>query len=109
MRRVDSAQLREYLRSNQPRLIDLLKSLVGIPTVNPPGQFYGQVVEVLQKRCRQLGMKVEVYRVPDPLVREVAGTGPEFPRYNMIARWDVGAPRTVHFNAHYDVVPAAGK
>ncbi len=101
--------MREYLRSNQPRLIDLLKSLVGIPTVNPPGQFYGQVVEVLQKRCRQLGMKVEVYRVPDPLVREVAGTGPEFPRYNMIARWDVGAPRTVHFNAHYDVVPAAGK
>ena len=109
MRKVVSAQLREYLRGNQSELTDLLKSLVGIPTVNPPGQCYGQIVEVLQKRCRQLGMKVEVHRVPDSLVREVAGAGPEFPRYNLIARWDVGAPRTVHFNAHYDVVPAAGR
>lgn len=108
MRAVVSAQLREYLRSNQDGLVSLLKSLVGIPTINPPGQCYGQMVKVLQNRCRQLGMKVKVHRVPDGLVRDVAGVGPEFPRYNLIARWDVGAPRTVHFNAHYDVVPAAG-
>ena len=33
----------------------------------------------------------------------------DFPRYNLIARWDAGRERTVHFNAHYDVVPCSGQ
>jgi succinyl-diaminopimelate desuccinylase len=32
---------------------------------------------------------------------------PAFPRYNVIGRWDAGADRCVHFNAHYDVVPVS--
>ena len=49
-----------------------------------------------------------MHRVPDQIV-SAAGVDPEYPRYNLLARWDVGAARTVHFNAHYDVVPASGQ
>jgi len=78
---------------------------VRIPTVNPPGQCYREMVDWLAKRCRALGMQVDVHRVPDHLVRE-AGVPIEYPRYNLVARQVTGASSTVHFNAHYDVVPA---
>ena len=73
-------------------------------TVNPPGERYGELAEWLHCRCRALGMESTLHRVPDELAL-AAGVSPEFPRYNVIARLDAGATRTVHFNAHYDVVP----
>jgi succinyl-diaminopimelate desuccinylase len=86
------------------RLLDL----VAIPSVNPPGKHYREAVEKLQHWCQSIGMKTAIHRVPDRVVR-AAGVDPEYPRYNLIARWDVGAARTIHFNAHYDVVPASGR
>ncbi len=85
-----------------------LRRLVAIPTVNPPGERYGEMVDCLEKSCAGLGMETRVHQVPAKTA-EAAGIAPGYPRYNLIARWDVGAARTVHFNAHYDVVPAAGK
>lgn len=84
-----------------------LRKLVAIPTVNPPGERYFEMILCLQKECTDLGMKAEVHKVPKR-VAEAAGVSPEFPRYNLLARWDVGASKTLHFNAHFDVVPAAG-
>ena len=98
----------EYLETNQERLIHALQQMVGIATVNPPGNHYLDMVELLERQCEQLSMATKVHRVPDRLVGEVTGTT-DYPRYNLIARWDVGAARTVHFNAHYDVVPVMGK
>ena len=100
-------KVREYLDKSEPALVRALQELVRIPTVNPPGSNYKQIVDLLAKRCSSLGMDVCVHRVPDDEV-ERASVSSKFPRYNLLARWQVGATSTVHFNAHYDVVPASG-
>jgi succinyl-diaminopimelate desuccinylase len=102
------AVVSRFIERSERHLIRLVRDLVRVPTVNPPGEHYREMIELLQERCARLGFRVGVHRVPDALVRQVAGTA-DFPRYNLVARWDVGAERTVHFNAHYDVVPAAGR
>ena len=53
-------------------------------------------------------MSVRMLRVPQAYQEQYAP--PEtlgHPRYNVIAHWDVGAERTLHFNSHYDVVPVS--
>ena len=98
----------EHVDRSSSRIVSRLRRLVAIPTVNPPGERYGEMVASLEESCAGLGMETRVHQVPAK-VAEAAGVAPDYPRYNLIARWHVGAPRTVHFNAHYDVVPAAGK
>jgi succinyl-diaminopimelate desuccinylase len=103
-----NATLTRALEAGAPAAVELLAELVRIPTVNPPGCRYAELVALLDERCRGLGLTTRVHRVPDSRVAEVVGTA-DFPRLNLVARWDVGAPRTVHFNGHYDVVPASGQ
>jgi succinyl-diaminopimelate desuccinylase len=95
-----------YLDGRGAHLAQALRRMVKIATVNPPGRDYQSMVEHLRDRLRGLDMKTTVHRVPDAVVAD-AGVDPVFARYNVVARWDVGARRTVHFNAHYDVVPVA--
>lgn len=95
-----------YIAKQQKKIGRQLRDMVRIATVNPPGREYRRMVDWLQKACKDLGLKTAVHRVPDSVVA-AAGVDPAYPRYNLIARLDVGAPKTVHFNAHYDVVPAA--
>ena len=97
-----------YLEGRETHLAQALRRMVKIATVNPPGGDYLAMVEHLADRLHVLGMKPTVHRVPDADVA-AAGVDPSYPRYNVIARWDVGARRTVHFNAHYDVVPVAAE
>ena len=98
----------QYIEKNQQGLLRNLQDMIRVQTVNPPGRDYRRMVGLLECYCQKLGMQVEVHCVPIKLVEKVTGAGPDFPRYNLVARWDVGAPLSVHFNAHYDVVPAMG-
>lgn len=93
-----------YLEGRETHLAQALRRMVKIATVNPPGTNYASMVEHLADCLRALNMEPTVHRVPDADV-VAAGADPEYPRFNVIARWDVGAEQTVHFNAHYDVVP----
>ena len=95
-----------YLEERETDLALALRRMVKIATVNPPGLDYLPMVEHLADRLRSLDMSPTVHRVPDATVA-AAGVDPSYPRFNVIARWDVGAERTVHFNAHFDVVPVA--
>lgn len=95
-----------YLDGREAHLAQALRRMVKIATVNPPGRDYLSMVEHLRDRLRVLDMRTTIHRVPDAEVAN-AGVDPSFPRYNVVARWDVGAGKTVHFNAHYDVVPVA--
>lgn len=97
----------EYIEGHQADLLALLQKLVRIPTVNPPGACYQDLVDVLGAHCRKLGMDTAIYLVPEERLRDVLGSV-AYPRPNLVARWDVGADQTLHFNGHYDVVPAAG-
>jgi len=90
-------------------LCALLQELVRIPTVNPPGDNYAEIVDLLHERCRELGMETSIVPVPKNEAVKVVPHADAYPRMNLIARWDVGAEKTVHFNAHFDVVPVSGK
>ena len=100
--------LHDYLFKNRTKAIKMLQDLVRIPTVNPPGEGYAQMADLLCQICRKIGLQVEVHVVADNVVKSAMGVT-DWPRLNILARWDVGADKTVHFNAHYDVVPAGGQ
>lgn len=100
--------VQDYIKDNQDTLCALLQELVRIPTVNPPGDNYAEIVGLLEAKCQALGMQTRVVAVPSERAGQVIPNAESHPRLNLIARWDVGAEKTVHFNAHYDVVPVAG-
>jgi succinyl-diaminopimelate desuccinylase len=98
-----------YIAEHQPDTVAFLQSLVQIATVNPPGERYEECVDVLDRRLRALGMTTVIVRVPDAVVASTLPDSAGYARFNLIGRWDVGAPKTLHFNAHYDVVPVSGQ
>ena len=98
----------EYLQSQQPALIAYLQRLIRLRTVNPPGENYGEITAVLAATLRELGLQVRRVAIPRALQKKTQPELLDHPRYNVIAFWDAGAKKTVHFNAHYDVVPFSG-
>ncbi len=97
-----------YLDRHEAELTAFLQQLIRLRTVNPPGENYGEITTLLARALRETGLRVR--RVPVPRAHQ-RRTQPEllaYPRYNVIGVWDVGAPKTIHFNAHYDVVPVSG-
>ncbi len=97
-----------YIKNNQTALCALLQELVRIPTVNPPGNDYDKFVAVLEEKCRELRMQTQIVPVPLDYANQFIPNAKSHPRLNLIAHWDVGAEKTVHFNAHYDIVPVSG-
>lgn len=95
-----------FLRKSRNAMIQLTRQLCAIPTENPPGRNFKQLADFLAEQMRDIGLSTKVVRVPDEYVRlHTPSDCWEYPRYNVIARWDVGAEKTLHFNSHYDVVP----
>ena len=98
-----------YLLSQQASLISYLQHLVRIRTVNPPGENYGEITALLATTLRELGLQVRRIAIPRSLQKKTQPDQLDNPRYNVIAFWNAGAKKTIHFNAHYDVVPVSGK
>jgi succinyl-diaminopimelate desuccinylase len=82
-------------------MVEFLRELVRIPTINPPGANYRDCAEFIGKKLKAFGYEV----------RYVEAEGlPEctrdFPRINVIGRLDGARQRpSLHFNGHLDVVP----
>ena len=98
-----------YLDRHGSDLVAFLQKLVRLRTVNPPGENYGEITALLAATLRGLGMKVRRVRIPRSLQKKTQPDLLDFPRYNVLAFWDTGAKQTLHFNAHYDVVPVSGQ
>ncbi|ACD82463.1 M20 family metallopeptidase [Candidatus Methylacidiphilum infernorum] len=98
----------EWISKNREKLFSLLESLVRIPTINPPGEKYLEIVEFLDAEFRRLGLETQIIQVPEETVKKQLGSA-SYPRYNFIARWNLRAEKTVLFNSHFDVVPVSGK
>ena len=98
-----------YIEQNKKALCASLQELVRIPTVNPPGDKYAEIVDLLDEKCRALGMQTRIVPVPEAEAVKVVPHADVYPRMNLIAKWNLGAEKTVHFNAHFDVVPVSGK
>jgi succinyl-diaminopimelate desuccinylase len=85
-------------------MVDFTRSLVRIPTVNPPGDCYAACAEAIGRKLTEFGYGVE--NLPAEGLPEHS---PERPRINVVGT--LGEPRpgpVLHFNGHYDVVPPGG-
>ena len=71
---------------------------------------YGVITDRLVKELQASGLKARRHPIPAALLKRALP--PElhaFPRYNVLGfRAAKGARKTIHFNAHYDVVPVSG-
>jgi succinyl-diaminopimelate desuccinylase len=88
----------------QDELVSFTSQLVRIPTVNPPGARYSDIVAILEKKCRSLGLKTRRIVVPKNECKS-AKADPRHPRVCLLAEWDTGSKRWLHINGHFDVVP----
>jgi len=100
----------QFIERNAPALLGRLKRLVGFPTVNPPGEHYGAITGYLTRELAKVGLTAHRYPIPGKVLRSSLPPAQHgYPRYNVIGKLKVpGATKTVHFNAHYDVVPVSG-
>jgi succinyl-diaminopimelate desuccinylase len=88
-----------------------LQQLVGISTVNPPGENYDAITAYLTNELTALGLKTTRHVLPAALLKKHLPPAQHgFPRFNVLGKLAVpGARKTIHFNAHYDVVPVSGQ
>ena len=98
-----------YLQRHQADLTAFLQRLVRLRTVNPPGENYGPITALLAATLRGVGLQVRRIPIPRSLQKKTQPELLAWPRYNVIGFWDTGAKKTIHFNAHYDVVPVSGR
>jgi succinyl-diaminopimelate desuccinylase len=98
-----------YLDRHADDLTAFLQKLIRLRTVNPPGENYGEITALLADTLGDIGLKVRRISIPRSLQKKTQPELLDFPRYNVIGFWDTGAKKTVHFNAHYDVVPVSGQ
>ncbi len=81
-------------------LIALTQGLIAIPTLNPPGENYAAICDVLDQRLSAAGFDTTWVRAEG-----APGDSDRFPRWNLIARHEGTTPGDcVHFNSHTDVV-----
>ena len=81
-------------------LIALTQDLIAIPTLNPPGENYAAICDLLDKRLSTAGFKTEWVRATGS-----PGDSERYPRWNIVARKEGTRPGPcVHFNSHTDVV-----
>jgi succinyl-diaminopimelate desuccinylase len=92
----------DFIDQNFPREVEFLKSLVRVPSDNPPGDC-AHHAEVAAKELEQLGFVVERHRVPDAVVKKHGMTSAT----NLVIRETFGNGKgpVIALNAHGDVVP----
>jgi succinyl-diaminopimelate desuccinylase len=92
----------DFIDANFPREVEFLKSLVRVPSDNPPGDC-ARHAEEAARLLEGLGFKVERHKVPDEIAKKhgmVSAT-------NVIVRERFGSGKgpVIAMNAHGDVVP----
>jgi len=85
--------------------IKLLKDMVSIATVVPPGENYKEFVDYGKEVLKELGMEVSVVEVPRDYLEKHIPEMKDHPRYILLGRLRGSSETTLHFNGHYDVVP----
>ncbi len=84
-------------------LIDILKAMIAVNTCIPPGENYGQLVDILEPELRSAGFDTRRIEVPEEKYRQI----PEplsGQRVNLVGILRNNRPRS-SFYGHMDVVP----
>jgi succinyl-diaminopimelate desuccinylase len=82
------AKLTKAIREHREAMVEWTEQLVAIPTENPPGACYPQVMQLIRSQLEKLGFHDT--HVEGDCVLSYTGEG----------------ERTLYFSGHYDVVPA---
>ncbi|WED64561.1 ArgE/DapE family deacylase [Synoicihabitans lomoniglobus] len=100
-----------YIEQHRSELLDLLATLVRFDTTNPPGTNYDAITQHLVAEMQRAGLTAERLPIPRAALETALPQDQwDFPRFNVVGRREVaGATKTIHFNAHYDVVPVSGR
>lgn len=85
--------------------VDVLKHMVSIPTVVPPGENYKEFVDYAKELLEDAGLKVEVVQVHRSYLEKHIPEMRDYPRYIVVGRLRKEKGPILHFNGHYDVVP----
>ncbi|MBN2326678.1 MAG: M20 family metallopeptidase [Candidatus Omnitrophica bacterium] len=100
--------IQTYLRHQRDEMVQLTQRLCAIPTENPPGRQFREQADFLAQQMDDMGVPVRVLPVPEEYVQKYTPRESwDYPRFNVLARWDAGADQTLHFNSHFDVVPVS--
>jgi len=97
-----------YIAKNKDYVVSLLSDLIAIPTVNPPGENYEDMVSRLEKECKKLNLHIQKHVTPQKLLHKHGITAGS-KRISLVADWLTGARETLHIASHYDVVPGTNK
>jgi len=99
-----------YIDAHSADLVALLQRCVRLPTVNPPGENYDAITRLLADELAAAGLKTRRFTVPLALAKQHLPSEQQgLTRYNVLGKLAArGAKKTIHFNAHYDVVPVSG-
>lgn len=87
--------------SIRDEMIAFLQKLVRIPTLNPPGDEYIAGAQFIGGQLKTFGYEVE-YIAAEGRIEHTA----KHPRVNVFGRLPGGDRPVLHFNGHFDVVPA---
>lgn len=79
-------------------ILDFTKSLIGIPTENPPGMNYKECIHLIERKLHNFDLETEMIEIEIP--KDLL-----YPRYAILSFFGEGK-NTVYFHGHYDVVPA---
>ena len=101
---LDLESIFEYIDREFKWAIKILKDIISIPTVNPPGEHYEEFKDYIVGVLRDIGVDTHVHKVPKEYVSKHYPDYADRPRYIIIARVGKGRP-ILQFNGHYDVVP----
>ncbi len=101
----------DFINRHPGELLSRLQQLVGVSTINPPGENYDQITAWLTAELEALGLQARRLAIPAKRLRAVLPPGQHaYTRFNVLGKLATpGARKTIHFNAHYDVVPVSGK
>ncbi len=87
------------------KIMALMKSLIGVQTVVPPGDNYREYVDVIIPYFKELKYNLREVIVPEEIIKEIPYPL-KGPRINLVATRDYGQAKDVSFYGHMDVVPA---
>jgi succinyl-diaminopimelate desuccinylase len=115
-----SEQIRCAIGAYRDEIAEFTKTLVAIPTENPPGRAYAACTQVIANKLRHLGFEPEVRAIPTH--EELDFSSPSAPRNDSSGVLQRGGTerywvrsffgegeRTLYFHGHYDVVPASSE
>ena len=99
----------QRIEENRSETEDLLRALVEIDTVVPPGNNYDKIAGIVSTYLSDMGCNVTVFDTPEKyLIKSGAGRfDPPLsgPRPNVIGEYGSDEGESILFNGHLDIVP----